>query len=279
MKRIPEFNPRWAPGRRPAFTTTTELDGLVRAGMKRDALALARCLLKAPTVAAPTFGDALSAILTLADSVKPWKPLVEAAYERVPKRQRGSVRFWLMAIRESCHDYEGILQLAPKRFAGDYALLELLWAMGASFETNNKELIRKFAVRLPRAMDQAENPDTQAMLCLCLAEVCAREGAWDDTIATAEAAQECPAFLPEREGYGGGLEPFEHDSGNLPQAEDFFRIQNLNAYQLLPCADVESDLVREPNRATLVPALPQANVEGVNFGIVADLHSSALLQK
>ena len=61
--------------------------------MKKEALGLARRLLKARTIAAPTFAQALNAIFTLADSVKPWKSLVESAYERLPKRQRGSVRF------------------------------------------------------------------------------------------------------------------------------------------------------------------------------------------
>ena len=54
----------------------------------------------------------------------------------------GSVRFWMMSVRESCHDYEGILKLVPKRFTGEFALLDLICAMGATFETNNKELMR-----------------------------------------------------------------------------------------------------------------------------------------
>jgi hypothetical protein len=195
MKRTPEFDPRWTKHRQPAFTSRSELDGLVGAGMKKEALALARRLLKDPALTAPSFADAVNAILTFADSVKPWKPLVESAYERVPARKRGSVRFWIMSVRDACHDYEGVLRLVPKRFTGEFALQELIWAMGATFETNNKELMRKLAVRLPRVIDQAEDPATQAVLCVCLAEFCAREGAWDDTIAAAEAAQECSGFL------------------------------------------------------------------------------------
>ena len=163
--------------------------------MKKEALALARRLLKAPTVTGPVLADAANAILTLADKVKPWKSLIESAYQRVPKQKRGSVRFWIMAIRDACNDHAGVLQLAPKRFTGEYALLELLWVIVATFETNNKDLMRRFAVRLPLAIHQAKHPVTQAMLCRCLAEFCAREGEWDDAIAVAESAQENPCFL------------------------------------------------------------------------------------
>ena len=87
--------------------------------------------------------------------------------------------------------------MLPKRFTGEFALLELLWAMEATFETDSKELMRKLVLRLPRAIDQAENPVTQAALGLCLAEFCAREGAWDDAIALVEPAQECSIYIQD----------------------------------------------------------------------------------
>jgi hypothetical protein len=68
--KTPEFNPRRSLARRPTFTTTSELDGLVAAGMKKEALGLARRLLKAPIVPAPSFAGAAHAILTLADCIK-----------------------------------------------------------------------------------------------------------------------------------------------------------------------------------------------------------------
>jgi hypothetical protein len=195
MKKTPEFNPRWARDRQPAFDTSTELDGLVGAGMKKEALALARRLLKAPIIVASEFAVAVHAILILADRVKPWKRLVEAAYERLPKRKRGSVRYWIMSARDACHDYEGVLRLVPKRFTGEFALEELIWAMEATFETNNEELMRKLAVRLPPLIDHAKEPATQAVLCLCYAEFTARQGVWETTIAAAGVAQDCSGFL------------------------------------------------------------------------------------
>jgi hypothetical protein len=195
VDRIPEFNPRWEAQRQPLFSTRSELDGLVRAGMKKEALRLVRRMLKSPTVREPAFSDALGTILSVADKVKPWKALVEAAYERLPRSDRPKVRFWMMSIRSSSKDYAGVLSLVPKRFTGPWALLELITAMEATFETNNKELMRQLALRLPRAIEQAEFPWTQARLCLCLAEVCAREGEWDDAIQLMEPVHENLEFV------------------------------------------------------------------------------------
>ena len=162
-KRIPEYNPRWAPARLPHPATTGELAGLSRRADEERGVGLGAPLLKARTIAAPTFGQALNAIFTLADSVKPWKSLVESAYERLPKRQRGSVRFWIMSIRNGCHDNEGVLRLVPKRFTGEFGLLELMYAMDAAFGKNRKDVVRKLALRLPRAINQAECPLTRAL--------------------------------------------------------------------------------------------------------------------
>jgi hypothetical protein len=180
---------------RPAFTTTTELDGLVGAGMKKEALALARRLLKTPIVAAPEFADAVQAILILADKVKSWKPLIEAAYGRLPKRERGSVRFWLMSVRDVCHDHTGVLRLAPERFTGKFALQEAVWAMEAALALGTNRVIRLLGARLPRLISRAEDPVARAQLLLCLSEFYAREGKWAGAIAAAEPAQECQTFL------------------------------------------------------------------------------------
>jgi hypothetical protein len=195
MDRIPEFNPRWEAHRQPLFTTRSELQGLVETGMKKEALRLVRRILKTRPIAGPALAEALDTILTLADSVKPWQALAESAYRRLPKREQGAVRFWMMAIRSSCHDDKGVLQLVPKRFTGPSALLQLLWAMQATFETGDRDLMRKLAARLPRAIHQAADSQMQAMLCLCLAEVCAREGEWDDIIPLMEPVHESLPFI------------------------------------------------------------------------------------
>jgi hypothetical protein len=66
----------------------SEIDGLIALGMKHEALRLARRNLHRDPITAQEFNDALNAILTLGDRTKPWAKAVEAAYERLPKRDR-----------------------------------------------------------------------------------------------------------------------------------------------------------------------------------------------
>ena len=195
MKSDPEFDPQRALDSQAAFTTTAELDGLISAGMKKEALALSRRFLKARTIAPSAFARAVRAILVFADDVRLWKRLVESAYERVPRHQRASARFWMMSICIACFDNAGVLRLVPKRFTGERASQELLWAMQATFETGRKELMRKFARRLPGFICRVDDPQTLALLLLCLSEFSAREGNWAGAITAAEPAQECSTFL------------------------------------------------------------------------------------
>jgi hypothetical protein len=159
--------------------------------MKRDALGLAGRLLKSRRLPASAFNEALDAILTLANSVKRWRPLVESAYRRVPKRDRGSVRFWMMAVRSACGDHEGVLQLSPKRFTGESALKELIYSIEATFALGNRKLMSDLAARFPRFMHQIDGPILNAQALLCLAEFYARQGDWDVAITGAELAQDC----------------------------------------------------------------------------------------
>src|ERR1041384_5706091 len=101
---------------------------------------------------------ALNANLTHADRVKSWTKLVESAYERLPKRQRPAVRFLMISFRNSCHNPDGVLQLMSKNFTGEFALVELAYAMEASFELDKRELIQKLARCLPGAISKASRP-------------------------------------------------------------------------------------------------------------------------
>jgi len=76
----------------------------------------------------------------LADNVNSWKPLIEAAYERATERKRGSVRYWLMAVRDTWHDHAGVLRLAPAHFTGKFALQKAVWTTEAAFVSGSKRL-------------------------------------------------------------------------------------------------------------------------------------------
>ena len=194
LKNSPEWNPRWALPRAPAFTNRSELDGLIQSGMKAEALQLARRFLKGRAIAPSDFCDALNAVLTLADHVRKWRLLVESAYSRLPKGGRAAVRFWMMAIRNACGDHEAVLQLMPRRFIGEHALLEVIYCMDAVYDSGDRELMKRLAPRLRRFAWQAEHPMTQGQLLLCLAEFLARLPQWKGALQAAEAAQQIETF-------------------------------------------------------------------------------------
>src|SRR5260221_43976 len=85
------------------------LNGLrnpVDLGRKREALQSARRRLRDPIMTAEAFNDALKAILTHSGKLESWTQLVESAYERLPKRERPSARFFVMSFRSGHHDHE-----------------------------------------------------------------------------------------------------------------------------------------------------------------------------
>ena len=155
---------------------TNELIGHVDPGMKREALREARRNLNDLTMPAKAFNDALNAILTHTDKLKPWTRLVESAYERLPKRDRPSTRFFIMSFRAGRHDYDGVLRLMPQRFAGIFALVILAYVMEAALALDKQDLLRKLVKRLPHAIEDAEHPIMREHLQFCLSEAYKRYG-------------------------------------------------------------------------------------------------------
>jgi hypothetical protein len=107
MRRSPEDEPSRAIPNRELAPSTSEIEGLIELGMKDEALRRARLNLRQNPITAKALGEALDAILTLADRPKPWANLVESAYERLPKRERPAVRCLVMSLRNACRNYEG----------------------------------------------------------------------------------------------------------------------------------------------------------------------------
>jgi hypothetical protein len=191
MKRIPD-SARSAPGR--SDKIAEELDGFIDLGMKREALRAARRALKEPRINAPLFRSALNALLTHTERLKPWSPLVEAAYARLSKRSQQSVRFWMLSLHCSTRNYQAASRFIPRRFVGDFGLTEMAFAMETLLELGRLDQAGKLAKRLPRAIDEATHPLMQSQLLLCLGEYFARRGKWDQAVAIWEAVQFEPTF-------------------------------------------------------------------------------------
>jgi hypothetical protein len=113
----------------PQNHAAAELEGFVGLGMKKDALRLAGQQLKADRINPAIFVEALNAILTLADATKPWRPLVEAAYQKLPKRGKSQVRFMMLSFYCSLHDHEAAYRLIPHRLAGQVRPVEVMFAI------------------------------------------------------------------------------------------------------------------------------------------------------
>jgi hypothetical protein len=161
----------------------------IKLSMKDDASQRARKALKQKVITATAFNAALDAILSFEVGGTSWTRLVESAYERLPKRERPAVRFLMMSFRSSCLNHDGVLRLMPKRFTGEFDLVELSYVMEAAFALGKTELTRQLAKRLTHATHAADHPLMRSLLRLDLAEYLSREGEWDEALAVLEAVQ------------------------------------------------------------------------------------------
>jgi predicted transcriptional regulator with HTH domain len=133
-----------------------------------------------------TFKAALGAINRYAKRAKSWAKLVESAYQRLPQHKRAAARFHMMAFRSDCSNYRGVLELAPKRFAGDFALVELACAIDAAFESGRTEVRKRLARQLPEAISKAAHPLMRSRLRFCFAQSLARDGKWANALTVLE---------------------------------------------------------------------------------------------
>lgn len=172
-----------------------ELDGLVGFGMKKEALALARRKLKAQHIRAADFNDVLNAILTLADRVKPWVPLVEAAYVRLSRRGQRSARFMMLCFHHNNRNYEAASRLVPQRFTRNHNLLELSIALESAIALDRMKEAGRLARKIPTAVEDAQETSMQAMLLHCLAQFCCRKGAWEKALRIWEIVQQDEILL------------------------------------------------------------------------------------
>src|ERR1051326_3592720 len=148
----PELPQRWEDAYE-AF----ELRRLIRLDMNDEALRCAREALKQKPLSAETFNAALDAIISVEEGKRRWAKLVESAYQRLPGRQRWAVRFMMMSFLAECQDHDGVLELAPRRLAGEFALVELGLAIQAAFVRVQTEVMKRLARWLPRVIRRAKH--------------------------------------------------------------------------------------------------------------------------
>ena len=83
---------------KPLDPVLTELEGYNGLGMKKDALRLAKHLLRNPNITDTQFEAALQTLLSTVTRLKPCRPWVEKGYARLSAKAQRRVRFWMLSF-------------------------------------------------------------------------------------------------------------------------------------------------------------------------------------
>jgi lipopolysaccharide biosynthesis regulator YciM len=166
-----------------------ELAGLSGLGMEREALSEARRTLKSRDMTSDDFNNALNIIHTHADKCKPWTPVVEAAYERLQKRDKQAVRRSMLYFYCSSRNHEAASKYIPRRFAGEFDITELAFTCETWLELKRMDELDKLAKKLSRTFKVAKHPSMLPHLKGYLGEYYARKGLWNKAVELWESVQ------------------------------------------------------------------------------------------
>jgi hypothetical protein len=159
-----------------------ELDGFIGLGMKTEAFRLARQHLKGETINPAIFTEALNAILTLADAIKPWRLLVETAYQKLSQRGKRQVRFMMLSFYCSLDDDEAAYRFIPRRFVGPIWPAELMFAIDILLALDRVEEAKPLVRKAINTVDALPNPEGRAMLTNCIASYLSETHQWEPAI-------------------------------------------------------------------------------------------------
>lgn len=177
------MRPPYSPHERPATKgpldpVLTELEGYNGLGMKKDALRLAKRLLRNSDVTDAQFEAALLTILSTVTRLKPCRPCVEKGYARLSAKAQRRVRFWMLSFYHSAGDYATARRFLPKRFNGPWGLTELGFAWDIWSELDDKESLRRHSKLMAEGAACAGYPFTQSMMLASLGDYFLRTGEW-----------------------------------------------------------------------------------------------------
>lgn len=170
----------------------TELEGYNGLGMKKDAVHLARRLLRSPHITDAQFEAALQTLLSSATRLRPFRPSIEKAYARLGTRAQRRVRFWMLSFYHSVGvgEYATASRFLPKRFNGPWGLIELGFAWDIWSALDDKESLRGHLRLMADEAARAEHPFTRSMLFASLGDYFLRTREWR---LAAESYREIPA--------------------------------------------------------------------------------------
>jgi len=167
-----------------------ELDGFVDLGMKREALRLVRRQLKEKPIAPDTLYAAVNAIVTIADTCKPWRPLVEAAHQTLSERGKRHVRFMMLSFYISMGDHGAAYPFIAGQFSGTFAPVDLMFGIQTLIALGRVDEAKRLVRKAVKAMDHLADPDGRAMLMNSMAAYFSEIHDWEPAIKLWELLQQ-----------------------------------------------------------------------------------------
>ena len=144
----------------PTPDMASELAGWVELGKKDEALKLARRIFRQRTIRPEAFNEAVDALVTLADALKRWSPVVESAYARLTKRAQRAVRHSMLNFYYSADNFESARCFIPRRFEREANLLDLAFGLDTLLELGRIEDAGRVARRVALAIEEVEDLTT-----------------------------------------------------------------------------------------------------------------------
>jgi len=134
-----------------------DLQGYFELGMAKEALAVARALLKYRPVYPYAFTEALWPIFVHADHCRTWKRLVESAYAQFSTRNQKALRSNMLQFYVSMRDYESAYRfLSPRPQAVDDLMFSMWTLLNLKKVEQAKPLWRKCRRLLLQTQDRFE---------------------------------------------------------------------------------------------------------------------------
>ena len=141
-----------------------ELNGYVELDMPGEALRVAQDYLQQTVISAELFEASVNVVLSAAEDLNAWKPIVQAAYHRMNThgRGRGAPRmFWFHA---ASGNYREAVPFIPRKFSGPFAFVNLLLAMSTYLNLERLDKAQRLIPRCRRAARVASHPEMRSML-------------------------------------------------------------------------------------------------------------------
>lgn len=156
----------------------TELEGYTALGMHKDALRLARKILRNPDPSTVQFETAIVKVLHLERRLRRIRGDVENAYAQLNNKGQRHVRCWMFFFYYSAGEFVAAIPFMPKRFNGTNGMLELTFAWDIWTSLGDEESLEKHFNSLVACAETALNPFMRGTLFARLGDYCLRKGCW-----------------------------------------------------------------------------------------------------